>query len=368
MSRRRTSELVFAALTAIVLVGPVAAQEPAPQKMPVAPTPSTEPARSPELERLVQEATRGVIRHGIAEPIARPAGAVRVATYNIENLFDKDVVGGNGRGTARKPDDHRKAAADAIRRIDADVLALQEIESKETLIAFRDTHLKDLGYTHVSSLDAGDGRGIEQSVLSRFPLSNEQVWIDIDTGVKHPERLGRRANPDSGKPIKLARSPFHVTVTIPAGDGRSAGELSLWVVHHKSGPFYSYQREAETAAVLKLMKEHARPGTDIVVLGDFNARYDEQAVKNYINAGFVSAFADVPATESKFMSHVSGRTIDHILLNSSAAARMKKETRFVLGLPQRREDQDWRTIPAPAGYASDHYPVVADLMFAPAGK
>ena len=31
--------------------------------------------------------------------------------------------------------------------------------------------LRRLGYEHIASVDAGDGRGIEQAVLSRFPVS-----------------------------------------------------------------------------------------------------------------------------------------------------------------------------------------------------
>jgi hypothetical protein len=37
------------------------------------------------------------------------------------------------------------------------------------------------------------------------------------------------------------------------------------------------------------------------------------------------------------------------------------ETRFVLGTPQRPENADWRKTEPPAGYGSDHYPVVVDL-------
>ena len=41
------------------------------------------------VEKALAEATEGVIRHGVKEPKARTPGAIRIATYNIENLFDR---------------------------------------------------------------------------------------------------------------------------------------------------------------------------------------------------------------------------------------------------------------------------------------
>lgn len=335
---------------------------------PPAPTAPKTPASADKTTTAAPAAaTPGLIRHGRKDPIAKPAGAIRVATYNIENLFDAEQPAmGGGTPTPRKPDAHRKAIAAAIKAIDADVLALQEIASKEVLVRFRDEYLKDLGYTYVSSLDAGDGREIEQSVLSRFPLKDEMNWPNTKLEVVHPEKLGRRANPDAGKPIEMARSALRVTATAaPKDPSGKPYELTLFVVHHKSGPFFSYQREAEAAKVLSLAKsfeaEHA--GANIVILGDFNAKPDEKAVQTYLTNGFMDPFGDLAErNDPSVISHVSGRVIDHVLLNGNTASELIKETRFVLGTMQRPEGMDWRTTLPPEGYASDHYPVVIDLM------
>lgn len=311
--------------------------------------------------------TPGLIRHGRKDPIGKPAGAIRVATYNIENLFDAEQPGaGSGTPTPRKPDAHRKAIAAAIKAIDADVLALQEIASKEVLVKFRDEYLKDLGYTYVSSLDAGDGREIEQSVLSRFPLKDEINWPKTKLDGVQPEKLGRRNNPDAGKPMQMARSALRVIVTAPPKDASGAAyELTLFVLHHKSGPYHSFQREAEAAKVLSLAKsfESERPGANVIILGDFNAKPEEKAVQTYLTGGFIDPFGDLASrNDPSVISHVSGRVIDHVLLNAGAASELIKETRFVLGTMQRPEDMDWRSTLPPEGYASDHYPVVIDLM------
>lgn len=340
---------------------PAQSQPAAPASVPtdVKPTPPAKPALP---------ATEGVIRHGRKDPLPKPAGAVRLATYNIENLYDTEWKGSDeGRITEIKPAAHRQAIADAIRAIDADILALQEIQSKEVLEKFNAEYLKGMGYTFVASLDAGDPRGIEQSVLSRFPISNEKVWPRIDLGVKHPEKLGRRANPDAGKPIIMARSPMHATVEVPAaktGSGKPYA-LTLFVVHQKSGAFYSYQREAEALGILKLAKDPTlhKPSDNIVILGDFNARPSEKSVQTYVDAGFVDAFGDLTKDEpAEFITHVSGRAIDHIMVSPSLRPELVNASRFVLGTMQRPDGVDWRSTSPPPGYGSDHYPVVIDIM------
>ncbi len=361
-------------ISAIALAQPSA---PAQQKSPAPPAAPKSPdakdlskPAAPPTKKAYDPATDGVIRHGRAEPIAKPNGAIRIATFNIENLFDKELSNDEtGSSTPAKPAAHRKAAADAIRKINADVLALEEIESKETLTKFRDEYLADMGYTHIASIDAGDPRGIEQSILSKFPIKDEKNWPNTPLAGVHPEKLGNKKNPDAGKPLILKRSPMRATVVVPPAttdkDAKPT-ELTLFAVHHKSGPFYSYLREAEGTRVLELIHDYEKdhPGAPVLVLGDFNARTTEKSVMVYTSGGMIHAMSGVSGgVESKeFLSHTSGRTIDHILLNAPAAAMVSLDTRFVLGTPQRPDGVDWRKTEPPAGYSSDHYPVVVDLL------
>lgn len=356
---------VLSVMTLAQPTAPVAPKAPAPPTAPKAPV-----APAPPVKKGYDPATDGVIRHGRSEPIAKPAGAVRVATFNIENMFDKELASDEGGGsTPVKPAAHRKAVADAIHKINADVLALEEIESKETLTKFRDDYLADMGYTYIASIDAGDPRGIEQSILSRFPVKDEKNWPNTPLVGVHPEKLGNKKNPDAGKPLILKRSPMRATVVVPpdpADKDAKPTEFTLFVVHHKAGPYYSYLREAEGVKVLELIHEYEKdhPGAPVFVLGDFNARATEKSVMIYTSGGMIDAMSGVPGgVESKeFLSHTSGRTIDHILLNAPAAAMVSTDTRFVLGTPQRPDGVDWRRTEPPAGYGSDHYPVVIDFL------
>ena len=128
-------------------------------------TQSRQPTTQPEAGKY------DFVRFGLKEAPLKHAGAIRLATYNVENLFDAiddpDLSGRNEDIDDAKPEAELQGLADAIHALDADVLALEEVESEAVLTWFRDTYLSDMGYTALASIDAGDGRGIEQSVIVR---------------------------------------------------------------------------------------------------------------------------------------------------------------------------------------------------------
>jgi endonuclease/exonuclease/phosphatase family metal-dependent hydrolase len=305
-----------------------------------------------------------LIRFGSKTVKPRSEGAIRVASYNIENLFDdKDdpaLSGSNDDKDETKPLSQLEGAAAAIKALDADVIALQEIESLEALTWFRDGWLKDLGYTYIASVDAGDARGIEQAVLSRFPIQNVQNWPSAKLEGVHPEKA---PDGEPGTQMVLHRSPLKVDVVL--GDNAKAQTVTLFVVHHKSGFKSAYWREAEAVKVLELIKaqEKATPDRPIAVLGDFNSMPDQPSIQTYLTGGLVDTLADRKEGDPTSITHESGRVIDLILCNQVFAQHIVPGSAFVMGVPARPEGVDWRTTPPPVGYASDHYPVVVDLKF-----
>lgn len=310
-------------------------------------------------------------RIGGSEIKARSAGSIRLATYNVENLFDeKDdpaLSGAQEDKDNAKPVEHLKALAATIRAIDADVIALEEIESKEALVGFRDEYLKGLGYEYVESFDAGDSRGIENAVISRFPLRDTKIWLHMPLeGAGHPEIINGKANAEFGKAFDFRRSPLRVTVEVPA-EKAGAGKpyaLTLFVVHHKSSAGFGYWREAEAKRVLELVHEfeESDSSANVAMLGDFNALPQDESVQAYARAGMIDVFADRTAGDSGCLTHASNRTIDYIFVNSNLRPELLEQSRFIFATPQLASDADWRTAPKPAGYASDHLPVVVDIV------
>ncbi|MCA9306482.1 MAG: endonuclease/exonuclease/phosphatase family protein [Phycisphaerales bacterium] len=326
---------------------------------------------------LTQAACAQGVRIGTEVVPDKPAGSLRLATYNVLNLFDDlddptlsgqfDDWYDQDRVLRAKPESERQAVAENIRRLDADVICLEEIESYDALIAFRDQFLADMGYEYVVSIDVGQERGIENAVMSRFPLSDIKVWPDLDLGGVHPENYGPTGkNWYAGQPITFRRSPLRVTVNVPAERSASGKPyaLTLFAVHHKSGRYNDYWRDKESAKIVEFIKqmEAEQPAINVAVLGDFNAQHDENVLQNYFDAGMIDLYGDDKGfpVEPR-LTHESDRRIDFILVNRNLANETDFNTRVVLGTPVRAKGADYRNVPAPDGYASDHMPVAVNI-------
>ena len=308
-----------------------------------------------------------VNRFGLSKPLPRTAGAVRIACYNVLNLFDdKDdpqLQGEFDDKTLTSADARCKKLAEAIRAIDADVIALSEVESLEALTWFRDTYLANAGYKYLASKDVGYYRGVECSVMSRFKITNERVWLNDSLDRVKREGIGWDQMPP-GERLTFQRSPLMVDLETDSGY-----RLTVFAVHHKAGPNFKYHREAEALRIVDLIDElrQADPNRNIVVMGDFNAAPWDKSVRVYLKAGMVDTMAyrttgrEDPET-LQFKTHESDRVLDYILLNSAAFREYVPGSGFVYGTLTPPPSYNFERDPHPPGYASDHYPVVIDMI------
>jgi len=313
------------------------------------------------------EKTRILMRNfGLESAPSTAKGSFRLTTYNIENLFDTHddptLTGRNDDADDAKPEHQLIATSMAIHAVNADVLCVQEVESEAALLEYRDKYLAGMGYDHVISIDAGNARGIENAVLSRYPITNHKNWPNKELGGVHPEKYGNNKNWYAGEPIAFRRSPLMVDIEVPSGVDQPTWTLTLFVLHHKSGHFNTYWREAEAIGTLALINDllEDHPDRSIVLLGDFNAEPDAESVQTYLNAGFVDIFAQ-HTQSSEIITHESGRRIDLVLGNKAALEHMNTDGAFVYGTAARPEGTSWRDLETFDGYAADHYPVSVDM-------
>ncbi|MFQ6105199.1 MAG: endonuclease/exonuclease/phosphatase family protein [Candidatus Glassbacteria bacterium] len=97
----------------------------------------------------------------------------KLATYNVKNLFDEHddpYYWDEKTDPMPKPLEEVKALASVIHRLDADIIALQEVESREVLRRFRRRFLQDMGYGEPVLIEGNDMRGIDVALLSRIPV------------------------------------------------------------------------------------------------------------------------------------------------------------------------------------------------------
>jgi endonuclease/exonuclease/phosphatase family metal-dependent hydrolase len=206
---------------------------------------------------------------------------VRVATFNVENLFarfrfERGVVPADAVRDGWSADQTRfslmdaqakAVTAQALLALDADVVALQEVEGLDTLKRFREQFLGGrLAYPHAAVLDGNDPRLIDVALLSRHPIVHLRSWQHL-----WDER--------EDAPV-FTRDCLEADVEVP-GHGR----LTLFVNHFKSmqapqggdpargRALTRPRREGQARAVRAIVEERfgSSPGEHpFVVLGDLN--------------------------------------------------------------------------------------------------
>lgn len=211
-----------------------------------------------------------------------------VCTFNVLNLFDDvDDPYTNDEGTRAKPREELENLALALRRVNADVVALQEVENRGYLERFVKLFLDDMGYEHIVHFEGNDLRGIDVAVLSRAPIGEV-------TSRRHLQFEG----PD-GVTRSFQRDVPAITVVPSVGT-----PLEIWPVHLKSKSDSVETSEpirlAEAAELRRLLDEKftADPAARIVLLGDFNDTRESQSMATIFGTGETKMWAP-EATETE---------------------------------------------------------------------
>jgi len=255
---------------------------------------------------------------------------LRIATYNVENLFDNhDDPYHDDEGTSPKSFAERRALVRMIDELDADVLAVQEVENRGVLEALN-RHLAK-PYPIVELIEGNDRRGIDCGLMSRVPL---------DRTISH--RLRR------------LQGGGRFSRDLPVFELRPGGSRPLFVcpVHFKSklssrgDPGGAIKRKAETDEVIGVLDEIRSVGiaAPLVLLGDFNDVRDSKPLAGLFER-FSDATSSVPLDERySYTYRGTNQQIDHVLIDGDLAVA---KARFV-----RRKDNP-----------SDHTPIVVDVSW-----
>jgi len=262
---------------------------------------------------------------------------IRIATFNCENLFarfkfnknvdpakaikegfDINMVSFDLLSEAEK-----KLTAKAIAALDADVIALQEVENLDVLKHFRSARLKNLKYTFAMLVDGNDPRQIDVAVLSRFPLvatrshqhlrdgnaalfSRDCLEVDVQVNgktltlfVNHFKSMLDKKNPSQGRKNtrpKRVKQAKEVKKIVEARFGSSPGSAP-WAVLGDLNDFLA-QSQGTTSGI-----------TDLVTWSEVENVVDRLPVAER----FTHFFERAPAGEPRV------RQLDYILLSSSLA-------------------------------------------------
>ena len=302
--------------------------------------------------------------------------SIRLATFNAENLFARYNFNKNYNPVSNDgftindlafdiyDETDKEVTAQALREVNADVFALQEIESLPVLDAFNSRYLGSMKYRHRIVIDSFDPRKIDVAILSRFPIISVQS-----------HRHERNA---SNSAWLFSRDCLVVILDV------NGKELILYINHFKSmmeGRNETHDRRKEqvdrVAAILDERWKAKKYKGNFVVLGDFND-YPEgnTALTSLIQHPGLENVVKRLSQEDQWTHFYADKNeykqLDYILLSKSLAEKnlgppgimrkglslhAKKYTgpRFPKVVEEERK-------------ASDHAPVFIDIELGPGGK
>jgi len=264
-------------------------------------------------------------------------GDVRLAAFNLENLFNGDGRGGGfptARGARSAEELQRQVAklVATIRALDPDVAALMELENDGY---GPDSSLAQL----VAALNAGGG---------------DWAFVDSGRGPGTDEiRVGlvyrrTRLRP-AGAPAMLQGGPFGERSRVPLAQafvpvkaGRDDGATFVVVANHfkskgcseaegadrdqKDGQSCWNALRVDSAQRLLawISGDPTRSGSDLVaIVGDFNAYAKEDPVQVFLEQGWKDALSAANVADSySFVFDGQAGRLDHALLSPALAARL----------------------------------------------
>lgn len=256
---------------------------------------------------------------------------IRIATFNVENLFARYRFRRNFNPTAGDGFSINNLAFDiydetakqitgkAIKKANADVIALQEVENLKVLDAFNSRYLGGENYKHRLLIDAFDPRNIDVALLSRYPIIRAKS-----------HRQERNA---ANSAFLFSRDCLEVDINV---EGKI---LTLYINHFKSmygGRAKTKKRRLEQVErVVEIIDEGWKIKNyqgNFIALGDFNDYLDAETSLNALvtdHDGLINVSERLP--EDERWTHFwddehEHRQLDYILLSKSLADKNQNAT------------------------------------------
>ncbi len=271
-------------------------------------------------------------------------GVVKIATFNVLNLFDNfDDPYTDSESYPGKRSSEVENLAKVIRQVDADVIALQEVENRGGLEDFFAKHLADMGYCDIVLIEGNNRRGIDVALVSRLPVGEVTSHRHVDF------------KSADGRDMRFQRDLLQVRI-----EPQGYTPFDVFVVHlkskhggaEKSRPIRIGEALAARRKMDRLLTED--PQAAFVICGDFNDTLDSEPIKRLLGSGDtkLKTFVGDLAEDKRITFNRSYLSMIDFILASPAMAQMyvPKSYDVILGTVETS--------------GSDHNPVLARFKLA----
>jgi endonuclease/exonuclease/phosphatase family metal-dependent hydrolase len=252
----------------------------------------------------------------------------------------------------------RELTASAIKELNADVLALQEIEAMDTLKKFSTQFLCTSGFKYKCLIDANDPRFIDVAVLSKYPFAYIRTYQYDRT--------------PSNTSYVFSRDCLEVGVELPSGS-----VFPIFVNHFKSmmdgRPQTMSRRKIQAERVVQILNTrfNNNPGAATwAVLGDLNDYLPSPGLDPLLRQPWLeNAIQRLPSAEQwthYYSKKKEYHQLDYILLSYSLVNANSGVLPYIerRGLPKRAMQYTGPRFPGVGNSdpkASDHCPIVIEL-------
>jgi 5'-nucleotidase len=259
-------------------------------------------------------------------------GDIRLASFNVLNYFVH--FGGDARGADDEAGLAKQEAkiVSAISALDADVIALEEIENS---LRFEANDPQKALKRLVAALNARDGEGVWDYVRSpaNLPAANQQDFITTAIIFKPaavtPAGESKTINDETvwfnaREPIAQTFTSGAITFTVVANHMKSKSASDSATGDNADtgdgqGPFNGDRiRQAQSLITFVDALKASSGSDDVVILGDFNAYTQEDPMKVFYDADFT----DLSNGEASYVFGAESGTLDHAVATPSLAGRV----------------------------------------------
>ncbi|HEU4758318.1 MAG TPA: ExeM/NucH family extracellular endonuclease [Agromyces sp.] len=301
-------------------------------------------------------------------------GDITVAAFNVLNYFttlSEDNPAARGAETAEEFAIQESKIVAAINGLDADVVALQEIENSVKLGEAPDEALSTL----VKALNKAAGSKVWDYVRTPAALHDAAITDVITNAIIFKPAVvkpsGEAQTVIDETVWDIAREPIAQTfkygkqfVTVIANHFKSKGNNPADTTPQPGQDPYNDERVEQAESLLEFANSLSDDKKNAIYLvGDFNSYAKEDPMKVFADAGWDDVLFTKARGQYTYTFDGELGSLDHVIASPAASDRVTKAAVWAINSPEWSQREYWGTA-AEAGTpfrSSDHDPIVVGV-------